>query len=232
MHKVNSIELIKIHKWVKKFVQFATPKETWSSYSYDEEGMNIIFDEMTEKKQKITIDDWGIINVVGDIFLRHPNLADGEHLVDNVLPSFIQFGNIDGDFDCSDFGLTTLRGCPKRVDGYFSAEENLLINLEYLPKKIKKGIDLSDNSLTSMEGLPRHIKGGLSLANNLIERIDEHCPVYIGGNFDIVCNPIKTIVHFPRKIKGELSISNKIYLDHKDYLEFNCKSAGVDRFDY
>jgi hypothetical protein len=50
----------------------------------------------------------GTIDVNGDVNLRY--LGD-------VLPPYVQFGKVTGEFKCSWSGLTTLRGCPLEVGG-------------------------------------------------------------------------------------------------------------------
>ena len=44
-------------------------------------------------------------------------------------PEFIQFNECYGDFQVDNMGLTTLRGCPRKVKGYFSCSRNNLKNL-------------------------------------------------------------------------------------------------------
>jgi len=59
-----------------------------------------------------------------------------EHAIKNNLPDYIHFNNINGTFDISLTGITTLKGCPKRVDFNFYCTNNNLTSLEYAPEYI------------------------------------------------------------------------------------------------
>ena len=67
-----------------------------------------------------------IINVNGDVKIYNMNLKE--------IP--IQFGTIDGSFDCSYNQLTNLKGCPKRVYYNFDCTENNLTSLDGCPKEV------------------------------------------------------------------------------------------------
>ena len=60
----------------------------------------------------------------------------------------VKFGSVNGSFDCSDSGLTTLENCPNIVNGVFNCSRNLLTSLDYFPNYVSDKIFLQDNSLT------------------------------------------------------------------------------------
>jgi hypothetical protein len=53
------------------------------------------------------------------------------------IPEYIQFGKINGIFNCNDCGLTTLRGCPTYVEDSFFCSRNMLTSLQYAPKIVE-----------------------------------------------------------------------------------------------
>ena len=72
----------------------------------------------------------------------------------------IDFGRITGDFDCSDLGLTSLKGSPSLVDGDFDCSNNKLTSLKDAPMKVGGNFYSSNNPLTSSKG--RTVVGGKS----------------------------------------------------------------------
>lgn len=58
------------------------------------------------------------IDVRGDVILIKKDLKE--------FPGYIQFGTVEGDFDCSNNKLETLRGCPRVVQGSFNCSGNQL----------------------------------------------------------------------------------------------------------
>lgn len=144
--------------------------------------------------------------------------VDGDMYIDSAfigkiskLP--IKFRRINGNFDCSLLGLTTLEGCPEIVEESFSCENNNLTNLIDGPKTVNgsyyncdrnkltslEGAPISFNNyntefsarrnlLTTLKGLPEVINGSLLVDSNLIKTLDD-CPKEITHTFDISNNP-------------------------------------------
>jgi len=83
-------------------------------------------------------------------------------------PSYIQFGKIQGGFDCSKCNLTTLRGCPTYVDKFFFCEYNKLKNLDYAPKFIGGTFSCADNDITDLNSFDSTIIGNTWLSRNLL----------------------------------------------------------------
>ena len=78
-----------------------------------------------------TIDqNTGLVDVLGGIFMRYNSQTQ--------LP--VEFGVVQGNFDCSNNNLLTLKGCPKVVTGRFECQANNLTSLEYCPESIDGGI--------------------------------------------------------------------------------------------
>lgn len=57
----------------------------------------------------------------------------------------------NGDFDCSGYELTSLKGCPKTIKGDFYCSDNKLTSLEECPKKVERNFFCSGNSIRFTE---------------------------------------------------------------------------------
>jgi hypothetical protein len=80
------------------------------------------------------------IDVVNNISMEFYNIKE--------LPEYINFNFVNGWFDCSETGLTSLKGFPKHVT---------------------QGVYLSSNNIESLKGLPKLISGNLILTGNSIK---------------------------------------------------------------
>jgi hypothetical protein len=74
------------------------------------------------------INDDLTIDVDGPVYLNYKNLVK--------FPDYIQFGKVNGYFDCRLNNLTNLRGSPITVYGSYSCDNNKLNSLEGCPKKV------------------------------------------------------------------------------------------------
>lgn len=122
----------------------------------------------------VTIDaHTGKVHVAGDVQL----IADCDQMS-------VQFGNVQGDFDCADRGLTTLAGSPRYVTGKFSCEHN---------------------NLTSLAHAPHHVGGIFKASYNNITLLS-HMPLHVGASFWIYGNPLESLVGLDKldQIHGEL----------------------------
>lgn len=75
-----------------------------------------------------TINTIGEINVDGDVNLTYRGIKK--------LPSYIQFGKVNGYFTCSLNKLISLKGVAKEVGGIFNCSYNKLTSLEGAPKTV------------------------------------------------------------------------------------------------
>ena len=89
----------------------------------EDKEINEICEKYNIKNYKINN---GLVDVDCSVYLFYNELTE--------LP--LNFGEIRGFFDCSRYGLTTLKGCPTRVDGNFYCSVNKLTKLDYLPEFI------------------------------------------------------------------------------------------------
>ena len=113
------------------------------------------------------------VNVIGDVELRELKLG--------TLP--IIFGKVNGDFLCSNCGLTSLKGCPEKVGKDFSCFRNAVTSLEGCPSEVGRDFDCSHNKLTSLEGCPRKVHGSFDCSENDLTSL-KGCPIKVDGDFD------------------------------------------------
>ena len=133
----------------------------------------------------------------------------------------------DGDIDCSNNKLTTLKGSPQKIDGNFKCNNNKLTTLKGSPKKIGRDFDCSNNQLTTLEGSPQEIGRDFDCSfNNLTtlkgspQRVDknfncsgnklttlEGSPQIVGRNFVCSFNNLTTLEGSPRKVGRSFNCS-------------------------
>ena len=106
------------------------------------------------------------IDVDGDVDLMRKRLKE--------FPSFIQFGIVKGNFDCSYNNLTHLRGAPKVVVGDFDCRYNNLTTLEGAPEKVVGDFYCSGNNLTSLKGAPENVGRDFVCGFNKTKFTDEY----------------------------------------------------------
>lgn len=71
----------------------------------------------------------------------------------------IQFGVVDGNFDCGNNKLTSLKGVPYRVNGNFECGKNKLTSLHYAPSHVSYNFYCLDNSLVDFCYSQLHFEG-------------------------------------------------------------------------
>jgi len=74
----------------------------------------------------------------------------------NMLPEFIKFNIVDGDFCLAHNELTSLQGFPKIVTGYCTCGKNKLTSLIGSPEKCGS-FSCTGNLLTSLVGCPKEV---------------------------------------------------------------------------
>lgn len=80
---------------------------------------------------------------------------------DGRLP--VKFGDVKGDLNLSDMGLTTLEGAPDTVTGWLYLGQNLITSLAHAPRKVGMLSMGHMPELVSLEGSPQEIDIGLQL---------------------------------------------------------------------
>ncbi|MEI6133187.1 MAG: hypothetical protein WCQ41_10255 [Bacillota bacterium] len=141
--------------------------------------------------KKYSIDKDGKVDVKGDVKLR---LGDATQLR-------VNFGIVEGDFDCTGNKLTCLIGAPDFVGGSFMCCDNELTNLIGASALVCGNFICCNNSLTSLEYGPVRVCGDFSCINNplkkkyrkeaLIDKID----VTVEGEIIYDKNPDYAVCH-------------------------------------
>ena len=155
--------------------------------------------------ENYTINDELIVNVSGSVWLSDKDL--------DYIP--VQFGVVNGDFNCSKNNLTSLEGCPTKVGGIFSCLDNNLTSLKGCPTKVGGTFACFNNNLTSLERCPTKVGGYFNCYNNKLTSL-EHCPTKVGGSFDCSHNNLTSLEHCPTKVykSFDCSHNNLISLEH------------------
>ena len=154
----------KIEEWLEKYF-IKTYHTYWTGYS-----------NATHKSHYEILEDFTIN--VGNFFATTWK---------GNFPDFIQFNESHGDFQVDSMGLTTLRGCPRKVKGYFSCSRNNLKNLIGGPEYVTGSYSASLNpTLESLEGLANYIGGDFSCNNKTgLNSKDIPKGTYIGGDISV-----------------------------------------------
>ena len=102
------------------------------------------------------IHDNGEVDTTGDTSFRSLEITR--------LP--VQFGKVDGKFDCSQTSLKTLEGCPRIVNSYFECEFTNITSFQGAPREINGNLYCRNNQFVSLQGMPDKIKGEIWIDYN------------------------------------------------------------------
>lgn len=115
---------------------------------------------------------------------------------------------VNGDFDCSDTKITTLKGAPKKVNGDFKCYSTSITDFNHFPKEIGGGVYCGSNNVTSLKGVPKKINGEFSCSNTNITTL-EGGPKEVKGSFRCnYCSSITTLEGSPKEVKGSFSCNH------------------------
>lgn len=159
------------------------------------------------KKYKIQIGNYeinsnGTIDVEGDVWINHQRIKQ--------LP--LAFGRVNGEFDCSNNRLTTLRGAPYYVGRTFDCGYNRLKTLEFAPKIVNENFSCPCNSLISLMGCPVEIAEMFDCSNNYLTTL-KLGPSLVGTDYYADNNDLVNLIGSPIKLNGYLLIRGN-YLDN------------------
>ena len=82
------------------------------------------------------------------------------------LEAFSFIKEVNGNFDCSDNHLKSLKGAPSRVNGNFICSHNELESLEGVPSSVNGFFDCSYNKLESLKWAPSSVSGYFYCSGN------------------------------------------------------------------
>ena len=166
-----------------------------------------------------TIRNDGKVDIDGNVNLEFYHLLE--------LP--IEFGNVTGNFWCSNNNLKSLDGSPDIVDGdFYCVACHDLKSLEGGPKIVKGNYTITScHGLKSLKGCPEEIGGKFKIENCSSLPSLNYGPKSVGGSYDCYhCLAVTNIDGLAKQINGELLIREIPKL--KKYLKiFNTK--GITR---
>ena len=115
----------------------------------------------------------------------------------------INFGEIDGSFECNSLELVSLKGAPQRVGGNFWCFNNKLTSLEGAPQEVGVWCLCFKNNLTSLEGAPKKVLGGFDCSRNQLTSL-KGAPQEVGGDFFCSENPNLHSLDGIGEVKGDI----------------------------
>jgi hypothetical protein len=164
--------------------------------------------------ENYTISDDASIDVDGTVDISFKNLEK--------IP--VRFGIVNGDFNCSNNKLVSLKGSPKSVGVSFFCHKNRLTSLEGAPQLVGKAFVCSNNILTSLEGAPQSVNGSFNCSENNLVSL-KGAPEVVNGIFDCSNNRLTTLEGIPKYIKRVLycsrnRISPNVIMNYKKTSSF------------
>ena len=139
----------------------------------------------------------------------------------------INFGKVTGDFNCSELGLTSLKGAPIEVGGSFTCSWNNLTSLEGAPKTVGEDFWCFKNQLTSLEGAPQTVGGNFDCQSTHLTSL-EGAPKKVDGYFDCCYNKLISLKGAPTEVGGDFNCgSNQL-----SSLEGAPQAVGGDFYCY
>lgn len=134
-----------------------------------------------------TINPDGTVDVRGSVAIHHEGLTSID----------VQFNVVESNFDCSDSGLISLRGCPKIVKGFFSCRYNLLTDLMGGPMEVGRGYDCSHNLLKTLVGIGK--AKGFNIRNNRLVSL-KGVQSEIEEEFNVEHNYLTSLIDGPKYV--------------------------------
>ena len=117
----------------------------------------------------------------------------------------INFGNITGNFDCSNLGLTSLEGAPQKVGGSFYCSHNQLTSLKGASQKVGESFWGNDNKLISLEGAPQKVGRIFDCSNNQLTSLEGAPQMEVGGDFYCFKNKLTSLEGAPHTVGGSFN---------------------------
>ena len=81
----------------------------------------------------------------------------------------VEFDFVDGNFDCKNGQLTTLKGCPSAIAGHFDCSHNNLTSLEGGPQSVEEYYNCDINNLSTLKGVPEQLDTLFADDNELVD---------------------------------------------------------------
>ena len=202
---------VSVDSMSKEIVTYTFGDDTSTrDFALSEGYKNLIFSNLDECVEKVKQN-----RIKGLVLNPNTNRYDYKGSIDNIfLEAFdllkidesgnrfeftIDFGEVTGDFDCSDLELISLKGAPQKVGGSFICSRNQLPSLEGAPQEVGRTFSCSYNQLTSLEGAPQKVGGSFNCHNNNLTSL-KGAPQTVSWSFDCSDNQLTSLEGAPQKV--------------------------------
>lgn len=177
------------------------------SMIFEDSDYKIIMANIDNKKEKI-------IKFLKSIGLERYNINKDYTVdalqnvkIDMILKSLpVQFDYVLGDFDISNCGLYSLKGCPEVISGDFICSNNILEDLEFGPEQVNGDYDARQCGIRSLKGSPKEIKGDFICGYNSLENLIGG-PIKVRGSYFVDNCLLDTLEGAPKMILGDFICS-------------------------
>ena len=124
-----------------------------------------------------------IVNVNKGVFLNNQSLTQ--------IP--VQFGIVNGDFDCAQNNLINLEGSPRIVKGHYYCSHNQIRSLKGAPEVVEGAFTCGPNEkLVSLEGISHTVHRSVSCSETPLKVLD-YVPASLLGSFTCRSVPLENI---------------------------------------
>lgn len=152
-----------------------------------------------------TIHDTLVVDVNASVRISHMELTS--------IP--IQFGVVEGDFNCSENKLTHLLGSPHIVKKTFDCSLNQLTSLTGAPNEVDTFICDYNSTLQTLEGCTPTVLWDFQCRNNDLISL-EGGPKSVGNIYDCTNNKITCLKGLPQTLPHSLYLSNNHLINIDD----------------
>lgn len=130
----------------------------------------------------------GLVDVDGSVSFdrTEPRWTGEVHPREKISLKDIDFGRVEGNFDCGNRRIGSLEGAPREVGGSFRVIRCQLGSLAGGPKVVGGFYSCEDNQLQNLIGAPERVGEGI-----------------YGGGFYCSYNPLESLEGAPKFIEGE-----------------------------
>jgi hypothetical protein len=130
----------------------------------------------------------GLVDVDGSVNFERtePRWINEVHPREKITLKDIDFGRVEGNFDCSNMRIGSLEGAPREVGGSFRAIRCQLESLVGGPKVVGGFYSCEDNKFKNLIGAPERVGEGI-----------------YGGGFYCSYNPLESLEGAPKFVEGE-----------------------------
>ena len=138
---------------------------------------------------------------------------------------------VEGNFDCSNISITSLKGCPEKVGGSFYCSYTSITSLEGCPRIVGGNFSCLSTEITSLKGCPEKVGGSFWCAYTNITSL-EGCPKIVNGDFNCSRTLIASLEGTPKIVEGNFQCQYTIITSLKGcpriaHGDFDCTGTKI-----